>query len=163
VVVDGRDASIAGYAKRGGAVREMVRLGDAAEVVRSEQPKAYPQTETYGRVSWLIGFHGAGPNEAYGLDLFRVAGGARHAYTLNGDANRTAYFETDAALQEYGPYLLEGNPTVTEPLNEYDTGTISGGQYHGYMHVRNVRSAALADGRFEATLRTADVANKQSS
>lgn len=49
------------------------------------------------------------------------------------------------------------------PLNEYDTGTISGGQYHGYMHVRNVRSAALADGRFEATLRTADVANKQSS
>lgn len=113
VVVDGRDAAIAGEAKAGGAVREMVRLGDAAEVVRAEQPNAYPQTEAYGREPWLIGFHGAGPNEAYVLDLFRVTGGERHEYTLNGDANRTAYFETDTALQPYGPYLLEGNPTVT--------------------------------------------------
>jgi hypothetical protein len=59
--------------------------------------------------------------------------------------------------------LLEGNPTVTEPVNEYDTGTISGGQYHGYMHVRNARSAELADGRFEATLRTMDGAAARSN
>ncbi|WP_218103844.1 heparinase II/III domain-containing protein, partial [Paenibacillus hemerocallicola] len=46
VVVDGRDASISGGAKPGGAIREMVKLGDVAEVVRAEQPNAYPQTET---------------------------------------------------------------------------------------------------------------------
>ncbi|MBD2863121.1 heparinase II/III domain-containing protein [Paenibacillus oceani] len=163
VVVDGRDASISGNAKPGGLIREMVKLGDAAEVVRAEQSNAYPQTETYGREPWLIGFHGGGANEAYVLDLFRVTGGARHEYTLNGDANRTAYFETEAALQEYGPYLLDGNPAVVEPVNEYDTGTISDGQYHGYMHVRNVRSAALEDGRFEATLRTMEGAGARSN
>ncbi|GAA3405656.1 heparinase II/III family protein [Paenibacillus hodogayensis] len=163
VVVDGRDAVTSGAAKSGGAIRDMVKLGDAAQVVRAEQPNAYPQTETYGREPWLIGFGDAGPDEAYVLDLFRVTGGTRHEYTLNGDANRTAYFETDAALAAYGPYLLEGNPAVVEPTNEYETGTIDGGQYHGYMHVRNVRSAALTDGQFEATLRTADGASKRSN
>ncbi|MDF2649804.1 MAG: Heparinase II/III-like protein [Paenibacillus sp.] len=157
VVVDGKSAAVVSEeAITGGNLARFIQMGDEVEVVRAEQKGAYPELSEYGREPWFIGFNGGADEEGYVLDLFRVAGGDRHEYTLNGDANRTAYFETDLPMTEYGPYLLEGNPVVTEPNNEYETGSVSDGQYYAYMYVRDVRSASLPDGKYEVTLKTLD-------
>lgn len=154
VVVDGADASRSAGA-HGGSLRLFAPLGRAVQVMQASQENAYPGVGTYNREPWFIGFEGASGNEGYVVDLFRVAGGSRHEYTLNGDANREMVVEADATLTDYGPYLLPEGVQVTMPTTELETGDAEG-EYYGYIYVQDVRKAELTDGRYEATFRAAD-------
>ncbi|WP_144276629.1 hypothetical protein [Parenemella sanctibonifatiensis] len=60
---------------------------------------------------------------------------------------------TDAELAAYGPYLLPEGVTVTEPETELDYGDAEG-HYYGYIYVRDVQRAALADGAYAVDLTT---------
>ncbi|MES6927206.1 heparinase II/III family protein, partial [Cutibacterium acnes] len=106
VVVDSANMSASNEAKDGGNIESFAPVDSRVQVARASQPSAYPQTEEYSREPWYIGFDNTDDGEGYLLDLFRVAGGSRHEYTLQGDANLDAYFESDLVFEEYGPYLL---------------------------------------------------------
>src|SRR5690606_24953178 len=100
--------------------------------------ESYDSVSEYRREPWFIPFAGATSGEqGYVLDLFRVTGGNRHEYTLQGDANRDAYFNTEMALTEYGPYLLPPGTQVVEPVDNNDSGSAEG-HYPGYIYVRDV-------------------------
>lgn len=145
VVVDASDMSIAGEAIHGGQVQLFAPVDREVQVVRASEPSAYPQTSEYSREPWFIGFAGATGDEGYVLDLFRVNGGSRHEYTLQGDANLDASFESSVQTSVYGPYLLPPGTVVTEPASSTDKGD-AGGNYYGYMYVRNVEKADIAGG-----------------
>ncbi|MDF2713385.1 MAG: Heparinase II/III-like protein [Paenibacillus sp.] len=155
VLVDGRDMAAGGKqwetAKHGGCLESFVCEGEAVQLVRARYEEAYEVTETYGREVWLIRF----PDEAgtYVLDLFRLAGGNRHEYTLHGDANRDARFVTAIPLTSPEPYMLPPGTEVREPRTENDAGHASG-HYYGYMYVRDVGSAELEDGDYSVCLET---------
>lgn len=156
VVVDGKDAAIQGAIKQGGSLSAFNRLSPSGDVqaMSAHEEQAYPGVSVYSREPWFVGFAGASGGEGYVVDLFRVAGGGKHEYTLNGDANRDAAFTTDAALSPYGPYLVDGNPTIILPEQETDTGGTSDNQYYGYTYVRDVQKADVPDGDYELTMTT---------
>ncbi|MBD2861209.1 heparinase II/III domain-containing protein [Paenibacillus oceani] len=156
VVVDGKDASIKEDGKRGGTLSAFVRLSASGDVqaMRAHQENAYPGLDHYSREPWFVGFDGAAGGEGYVLDLFRVSGGAKHEYTLNGDANRDAAITADVPLTPYGPYLVEGNPTIIHPAQETDTGGTSDNQYYGYIYVRDVQTADVPGGSYKLTMTT---------
>lgn len=154
VVVDASDMSMAGEAVHGGRAELFAPLDETVQVVRASQQSAYPQTSEYSREPWYIGFAGATGQEGYVLDLFRVSGGSRHEYTLQGDANINAFFESDVATSVYGPYLLPPGTVVTEPVSAADKGDAEG-HYYGYIYVRDVEKAELTSGdSYELTLVT---------
>lgn len=157
VVVDGKDALISGAGKRGGTLSAFVSLSESGDVqaMRASQESAYPGVSVYSREPWFIGFDGASGGEGYVVDLFRVSGGGKHEYALNGDANRDAQIAANMPLADYGPYLLEGNPTLTWPAQETETGGTSDNQYYGYMYIRDVRTAEVPDGSYQLTMTTA--------
>lgn len=155
VLVDGRDMAADDKqwetAKHGGCLESFVCQEEAVQFVRVRQEEAYEAAETYEREVWLIQF----PDEAgaYVLDLFRVAGGGRHEYTLHGDANREARFVTTIPLTSPEPYMLPPGIEVREPRTENDPGH-AGGHYYGYLYMRDVSSAELADGAYSVYLET---------
>src|SRR5690606_1272961 len=108
VVVDAANMQVneENQSAHGGNVEVFAPVNDEVQVVRANQESAYAQTDVYTREPWMIQFPDAEKNEGYLLDLFRVSGGDRHEYTLQGDANHDAIFETDLTMNEYGPYLL---------------------------------------------------------
>lgn len=152
VVVDGSDMDRKSGAD-GGSLRMFAAGCADVQVMRASQEQAYPGLSEYSREAWLIGF-GDG-QEGYVVDLFRVQGGSRHEYTLNGDANRDSVMETNVPLHPYGPNLLLPGTTATLPESETDYGETDG-QYHAYMYVRDVYSAKVGGQGYEATLRTAE-------
>ncbi|GIP35906.1 heparinase II/III family protein [Paenibacillus sp. J2TS4] len=154
VVVDSKDMEKTGKAINGGSIEVFAPVTSGIQVMRARQETAYPQTDEYSREPWMIRFPGQ-DGGGYILDLFRVAGGNRHEYTLQGDANRDSQFVTDLALDEYGPYLLPPGTEVVEPEGEGDTGSAEG-HYYGYIYVRDVSKAELPDGRYELTLETSE-------
>lgn len=158
VVVDSADMHDEGAAADGGDIEVFAQPSETVQVTRASQGAAYPQTDEFRREVWSIGF-GSDDNAGYLLDLFRVKGGDRHEYTLHGDANHDATLSTDAELADYGPYLLPEGVQVTEPTTEIDYGDAEG-HYYGYIYVRKVQRAELADGSFTATLATQDDAGK---
>lgn len=137
----------------GGALEVFDSGGQGCQVVRAEFSSAYPQTSRYQRETWSIEHPGTDRNEGYLLDLFRVAGGERHEYSLMGDANHDAQMTTSAELSEYGPYLLPEGVEVTEPETENDYGDAEG-HYYGYIYVREVQRAELAEGSYDIALTT---------
>ncbi|MGD7704947.1 heparinase II/III domain-containing protein [Microlunatus sp. Y2014] len=151
VVVDQDDMSSDG--KDGGSVEVFDHVDEAVQVMRVEFGSAYPQTSRYLRETWSIKHPGTDREEGYLLDVFRVAGGSRHEFTLNGDANRDATWTTTAELTDHGPYLLPPGVEVTEPETENDYGSAEG-HYYGYIYVRDVKKATLADGAYDASLAT---------
>ncbi|MGD7704948.1 heparinase II/III domain-containing protein [Microlunatus sp. Y2014] len=152
VVVD--SANMNGTAGRdGGSVEVFDHDEEPIQVVRAEFSDAYPQTSRYQREVWSIEHPGTDRHEGYVLDLFRVAGGERHEFTLNGDANRDAELTTTAELTDHGPYLLPPGVEVIEPETEVETGSAEG-HYYGYIFVRDVKKAALPDGAYDITLAT---------
>ena len=155
VVVDADDVAVDGEARHGGNLELMTTSGDGVQVMRASHGTAYAQTSVYTREPWFIEFPGVANNEGYILDLFRVVGGERHEYTLQGDANRDAAFETELPMETYGPYLLPEGVEVVEPERETEKGSAEG-HYYGYIYVRDVQRAAVADGRWEVTLTTED-------
>ncbi len=153
VVVDSSDSSASDISKHGGNIDVFVPLNEEIQVMRANQDMAYPQTDEYSREPWLIKFPDSENNAGYILDIFRVSGGNCHEYTLQGDANHDAIFETDICLSDYGPYLLPEGVKVTEPEIETDKGDAEG-HYYGYIYVRNVKHANVEDGRYKLTLST---------
>src|SRR5699024_5147332 len=156
VVVDGEDVSGgSGEAKHGGNVEIYAPVNSQVQVMRASQETAYAQTDEYSREPWMIQFPDAENNEGYVLDLFRVSGGDRHEYTLAGDANHDATFETDLELVDYGPYLLPEGVEVTEPETELDYGDAEG-HYYGYIYVRDVKQTVLEEEKYDLNLVTED-------
>ncbi|OAK67883.1 heparinase II/III domain-containing protein [Lederbergia galactosidilytica] len=153
VVVDSEDANTSGQAEHGGNIDVFAAENDQVQIMRANYDTAYSQTDEFSREPWFIQFPGAENNEGYVLDLFRVSGGDRHEYTLQGDANHDAEFETDISLRDYGPYLLPEDVEVHEPETEMDKGNAEG-HYYGYIYVRDVKQADLTDGRYDVTLVT---------
>ncbi|MFD0713773.1 heparinase II/III family protein [Paenibacillus sp. GCM10027626] len=153
VVVDGKDMTVDNKSKHGGSIELFEPQGNPFQVMRARQDNAYPGVSEYRREPWVIQFEGAPDNAVYMLDLFRVSGGSRHEYTLGGDANRDAEMRTNLPVEEYGPYLLPEGTPVVEPQTELDQGS-AGGEYPGYLYVRDVKKAELTDGSYEATLTT---------
>lgn len=154
VVVDGKDMAYSGRSQSGGSLELFATVGDTLQVMEARQENAYPGISEYARQPWFIGFANGAPQEGYVIDLFRVSGGSRHEYTLQGDANRDAQFVTNVPLTEYGPYLLPPGTEVTLPEDEYGGGS-AGGEYYGYIYVRDVKMASLPGGdRFTVDLKT---------
>ncbi|RKN72405.1 heparinase II/III domain-containing protein [Paenibacillus ginsengarvi] len=157
VVVDGKDATIQGAsAKPGGKLTALNLFSGAGDVqaMQAHQENAYPGVTEYSREPWFIGFNGASGGAGYVVDLFRVAGGGKHEYTLNGDANRDAVLTANVPLADYGPYLVTGSPAIIQPAQETDTGGTSDNQYYGYIYVKDVREAQVPDGTYELTMTT---------
>lgn len=152
VVVDGSDMQVNDVSRHGGNI-EAFAAGDLAQVMRASYDSAYAVTDEYSRELWYIPFAGGRSDQAYMLDLFRVSGGSRHEYTLQGAANRDAAFITDLTLHEYGEYLLPPGTKVVEPVNNSDSGSAEG-HYPGYIYVRDVKQAELAGDQYELTLQT---------
>ncbi|MDF2723237.1 MAG: Heparinase II/III-like protein, partial [Paenibacillus sp.] len=155
VVVDSKDMKVDGAARDGGRI-ELYAPAGAVQVMRAEEKAAYDGLQTYSREPWLISYPGAEESGlGYVVDLFRVSGGSRHEYTLQGDANRDAVFATDLALHDYGPYLLPLGTKVKEPEQFNDRGSAAG-QYYGYISVKAVKQAELPGDRYEVTLVTSE-------
>ncbi|WP_010271000.1 heparinase II/III domain-containing protein [Paenibacillus senegalensis] len=155
VVVNSQDAASTGNAQHGGNIDTFISNEGGPQALRAAHPTAYAGTEEYTREPWMIPFLDDPQQGGYVLDLFRVYGGNRHEYTLNGDANRDALFETDLPLEEYGPYLLPEGVAVREPEGEMDRGDAEG-HYYGYIYVRDVEKADVPNGQYELALKTQD-------
>lgn len=152
VVVDASDATSAGEAKHGGAIEQFVANG-AVHITRASQRHAYAVTDEYSRELWHIPFEIAG-SHGYVLDLFRVRGGQRHEYSLNGDANRDAYFFTELETSSYGDRLLPPGVTAVEATHQAETGSAEG-HYPAYIYIRDAARGEPAGG-YAVTLATFD-------
>jgi len=160
VVVNGKNMPFNGATKEGGRIERFVPDGDLFRTMRASDPGAYAETSEYSREPWFIPFGDGDGSKGYVLDLFRVSGGSRHEYTLQGDANRDALFQTDMELEDYGPYLLPPGTQVQLPENYYDFGSAEG-EYPGYIYVRDVKKAELAGDQFQTTLLTLDSGGRE--
>ncbi|TMV48747.1 hypothetical protein FE783_17020 [Paenibacillus mesophilus] len=153
VVVDSKNMVNGEKAKQGGNVEAFVTDGGLFQAMRADYSSAYGVTEKYSREPWFVPFADGGGEHGYVLDLFRVKGGSRHEYTLQGDANRDAEFTTDMTLTDYGPYLLPPGTNVVQPVSNSDSGSAEG-HYPGYIYVRDVKQAQLENDRYDLTLVT---------
>lgn len=152
VVVNGRNMTIDDGSKHGGRSEQFSPPDGLFQVMRASQKEAYPETEEYSREPWLISFPNGG-GKGYVLDLFRVSGGDRHEYTLQGDANHDAAFRTGLTLEDYGPRLLPPGVEAQEAEVGGESGTAEG-HYPGYIYVKDVKRAELTDDRYAVTLDT---------
>ncbi|RKN72409.1 heparinase II/III domain-containing protein [Paenibacillus ginsengarvi] len=155
VTVNGRDARINGEARRGGSIQAFAAEGNV-QVIRACQETAYEEVEEYSRELWFVGFAGAAGAEGYTVDLFRVNGGLRHEYTLNGEANGDSDMAANIGMTDYGPYLVEGQPEIVLPKQETDYGGTSDNQYYAYTYVKQVKTAKLPEGVYDMTLTSGD-------
>lgn len=153
VVVDGKNMSVSEESRHGGRIERFISDGGSFQAMRASQKEAYPQTDEYSREPWFISFP-EGNGKGYILDLFRVAGGNRHEYTLQGDANRDAYLMTGMQLDEYGPRLLPPGTEAHEATAFSESGTAEG-HYPGYIYIKDVKRAELGTAdRYETTMAT---------
>ncbi|MDF2663468.1 MAG: Heparinase II/III-like protein [Paenibacillus sp.] len=160
VVVNGKNMTTAGEAKHGGKIEAFVPNGGPFQAIRASETNAYPETGEYSREPWFVPFGGGDGSEGYVLDIFRVSGGDRHEYTLQGDANRDAIFRTDLPLEPYGPRLLPPGTEAQEAETYQQSGTAEG-HYPGYIYVKEVQRAELQDDRYSVTLVTYDGGGEQ--
>ncbi|MDF2714023.1 MAG: Heparinase II/III-like protein [Paenibacillus sp.] len=153
VVVNGRNMDSNSESRLGGSIELFASGGTLFQAMRANEESAYAETEAYSREPWFVPFAGGDGSDGYVLDIFRVSGGERHEYTLQGDANRDAYWETNVSLSTYGPYLLPEGTVVQEATSYQESGS-AGGHYPGYIYVKDVQRAELTGGRYKATLHT---------
>jgi hypothetical protein len=161
VVVDSKNAQVNDTSVHGGDIELFVPRAGGSQAMRASYESAYPGVSEYRREPWYVPFADGDGQQGYVLDLFRVEGGSRHEYTLQGDANRDAYFTTGHTLDEYGPYLLPPGTRVVEPVDNLSRGSAEG-HYEGYIYVRDVKQAQLPDDRYEVTLVTEEDGVRQS-
>jgi len=167
VVVNSQNAVQPASASYGGAVENYADIDNTVQIMKADEVNAYPDiTEEYGREPWYIKM--AGLNDSYVLDIFRVDGGSRHEYTLNGDAtSKTSSFTANVAMTDYntdpnpanndaGRLLPEGT-VVTLPTSEANPGSsVYNGEelYCAYASIQDVKEAMLPDGKYEITMTT---------
>ena len=151
VVVDGRNMAGTESANHGGNIEAFV-IAEPFQLMRASYTEAYDSVDEYSRELWMVPLTDDG-QQVYVLDIFRVAGGQRHEYTLQGDANRDAFFEVDKPTKDYGPYLLPPGVRVTQPTGPSTSGSAQG-HYAGYIYLRDVEQAELNDDQFVITLFT---------
>lgn len=152
VVVDGQDMPINDGTRDGGRIESFAPLS-AFQMIRASVSGYHP-AHLYSREPWQVSFAddlGSG----YVVDLFRVSGGSRHEYTLNGDADCDAEFITDLPKEAYGPRLLPPGIDAVEAANFNETGEAQG-QYPAYLYVKAVECVQLSGQAYEVTLRTKD-------
>jgi len=158
VVVNSKDAAQPSNALYGGKIENYADIDSTVQIMKARQENAYPGvTQGYDREPWYIKMEGS--NDSYILDVFRVQGGNRHEYTLNGDAtSKTSSFTANVAMTNYNDgYLLPAGTVVTPPKSETDRGSaVYNGQnlYYAYAMVKNVKHAMLSDGSYEITMTT---------
>ncbi|MBO9596720.1 MAG: heparinase II/III family protein [Cohnella sp.] len=154
VLVDSKDMS-ATASKEGGNLELFAPIGPTLQIMRARQENAYPGLEQYEREPWSIGLPNGDGKDSYVVDVFRVSGGSRHEYTLQGDANHDAAFTTTVPMSVYGDRLLPAGTNAVEAATELEIGSAEG-QYAGYIYVKDVKQADIADGKYEVDLATAD-------
>lgn len=154
VLVDSKDMEADKLGLNGkGQISAFISSDETVQVMKAGEENGYAMTSEYDREPWQIAFPGS--DDGYVLDLFRVAGGSRHEYTLHGDANRDAAFTTSLPMQSYGPYLLPEGTPVIPPVDQYDKGS-AGDEYYGYLYIRDVSRGQVEDGQYRVTLSTQD-------
>lgn len=159
VLVDSADMKAERASVHGGQAERFVAVADSLQWQRIHQHDAYPQTKEYSREAWWIPFPGQAASEGYAVDLFRVAGGGRHEYVLQGDANRAAVFHSESAADFYGTTMLPQGVQAREAENQQDFGDAEG-HYPGYMYVKDVWNSSLPDsGSFRVELKTSEVSD----
>lgn len=154
VVVNSQDMPNNAASRHGGNVEAFVTT-DLFQTMRASYVGPYDGVSEYARELWLIPFADGDEREAYILDVFRVEGGHRHEYTLQGDANRDAVFHVDQPTRYYGPYLLPEGTKVTQPTGPSTPGSAQG-HYSGYIYIRDVEQAELESDQFTVTLATSE-------
>lgn len=154
VVVDSKDMKVDSVSRDGGKIDLFAPVGPV-QAMRADEKEAYDGLEAYSREPWHVSFPDAEGGQGYVIDLFRVSGGSRHEYTLQGDANRDSVFQTDMTLESYGPYLLPPGTQVREPEQFNDRGDAEG-NYYGYISVKDVKKAQLPSDRYDLTLVTSE-------
>lgn len=150
VVVDSSEMSVNNHSRDGGNIETFV-TSPLFQQTRVGYDRAYASVREYARELWYVPFSTGDKRESYILDIFRVEGGRRHEYTLQGDANRDAVFDTDLSTSFYGPYLLPEGVKVTEPTSNSDSGSAEG-HYPGYIYVRDVDRADALGNKFTLDL-----------
>lgn len=156
VVIDRRSQSTGGEAAD--RCRGRLRLFDGTDpdfqIVVAEAPTAYPGLATTYRRG-LIAV--ASPGARYVVDVFEVAGGARHDWLLHGSADEEQTVEVSseagALMLAPTPSLLPDGYRFVEPRNEGDTGLAVDGPW-AYGLFRKPRTG-VTDGTLVATFRSA--------
>lgn len=109
------------------------------QVVEASGDRAYPDvTKVYRRMLVMVG---VSPEEAYGVDVFRVSGGERHEYVLVGDADHDGALETEMPRTRYGETMLPPGVKVRFPTGESVPADAEGHNV-AYAFVRDVQRAA---------------------
>ncbi|MNH98596.1 Bacterial Ig-like domain (group 2) [compost metagenome] len=155
VVVDSSDMDVQS-SRDGGSLELFAPIGPSMQVMRARQENAYPGVEQYSREPWYIGFPLGDGSDGYVVDVFRIAGGSRHEYTLQGDANYDTTLETALPLTNYGPNLLTPGSTWVEATRQAEKGSASEDQYPGYIYMKDIQSAPVVDGQYELDFVTRD-------
>jgi len=148
VMVDGKD-QVRGSERQpnDGDLRLYVPGDETLQVVEAAGERAYPGvTSVYRRLLALVG---VGDEDAYVVDLFRVAGGARHEYVLVGDADHGGTLETALPRTAHGASLLPPEVTVRFPKGGVVPGD-AGGHNIAYAYFRDVERA-VPTGSWTAT------------
>lgn len=157
VLVNSRNMEITDETRPGGRIDRFLPQTGLFQLMRASQTNAYEDVDEYSRELWAVPFPTNQSNSGgmYVLDIFRVVGGHRHEYVLQGDANKDAAFYTDFISRDYGQYLLPSGVQVREPTSQSDFGS-AGVFYPGYMYVRDVKKIQPGGDRYEITLKTHD-------
>ncbi|MSS71338.1 MAG: hypothetical protein EXS64_07595 [Candidatus Latescibacteria bacterium] len=140
VMVDGKDQASGSLRNPSdGNLLFYVPGDETFQVVEAGGDRSYPGvTKVYRRMLVMVG---VSPEEAYGVDLFRVSGGERHEYVLVGDADRAGALETDLPRTRYGKTMLPPEVKVQFPTGESVIGDAEGHNI-AYAFVRDVQRAA---------------------
>ncbi|MSS71339.1 MAG: hypothetical protein EXS64_07600 [Candidatus Latescibacteria bacterium] len=139
VMVDGKDQASGSLRNPSdGNLLFYVPGDETFQVVEASGDRAYPGvTNVYRRMLVMVG---VSPEEAYGVDLFRVSGGDRHDYVLVGDADHEGTLETDLPRTRYGETMLPEGVKVRFPTGENVPGDAEGHNI-AYAYFRDVERA----------------------
>jgi hypothetical protein len=142
VMVDGREQEAGSESRPNDGNLVLYVPGDQTfQAVEASGPRAYPGlTREYRRMLILVGNDS---RRAYVVDLFWVAGGTRHEYTLLGDADHDGTLESDLPRTRAGDTLLPEGVNVRLPTGESVVGD-AGEHNIAYAFVRDVWSTRPA-------------------
>ncbi|MDP6780008.1 MAG: heparinase II/III family protein, partial [Candidatus Latescibacteria bacterium] len=107
---------------------------DALQWIEAHGEYAYPGlAQVYGRTLMLVN---ASDSDSYVVDLFRVAGGAQHDWSLRGNADHEGSVTVNVPVEPFGSHLLPG-VEVRYPQGEADRGDAEG-RNTSYAYFQNV-------------------------